>query len=81
MTNVYDQNVYRKKSLTVTAQKMRTRFEVNTKEGDIFGKAGDYLVIGVEGEMYPMDSNIFEKSYDIEPDKIPRSVSGDLRIG
>jgi hypothetical protein len=28
------------------------------------GKAGDYLIKGIEGELYPCDKQIFWKSYD-----------------
>jgi hypothetical protein len=38
-------------------------FKVKTKEGVMEGKAGDFLCIGVEGEMWPLDKSIFEKSY------------------
>lgn len=40
-------------------------FVVTTKEGRIKGKCGDYLIIGVDGEKYPCDKDIFEKTYDI----------------
>ena len=40
-------------------------FEVTTKEGKIRGKPDDYLMIGIEGEKYPIDKEIFEKTYDI----------------
>lgn len=40
-------------------------FVVTTKEGRIKGKFGDYLIIGVDGEKYPCDKDIFEKTYDI----------------
>ena len=40
-------------------------FEVTTKEGKLRGKPGDYLMIGVAGEKYPIDREIFERTYDI----------------
>jgi hypothetical protein len=40
-------------------------FEVTTKEGKLQGKPGDYLMIGVEGEKYPIDKDIFKKTYNI----------------
>lgn len=57
----------RKKSLIVHAIQMNfpEGFEVTTKEGKLCGKQGDYLMIGVEGEKYPIDKAIFEKTYDI----------------
>lgn len=41
-------------------------FSVTTKEGVFLkGKPGDYLMFGVEGEKYPCDKQIFEKTYDV----------------
>lgn len=40
-------------------------FEVTTKEGKLKGKRGDYLMFGIQGEKYPCDKEIFEKTYDI----------------
>lgn len=43
-------------------KQMNKPFKVKTKEGVMEGKAGDYLCIGVEGEMWPLDKDIFEKT-------------------
>ncbi len=40
-------------------------FVVTTMEGRVQGKCGDYLMIGVAGEKYPCDKDIFERTYDI----------------
>jgi hypothetical protein len=38
---------------------------VNTLEGNYKqGKAGDYLMRGIDGELYICDGPIFEKTYD-----------------
>lgn len=42
---------------------MSAEFTVYTLEGKMKGKSGDYLIIGIEGENYPCDKNIFEKLY------------------
>lgn len=55
---------YRKKPVIIKAEQMETEFEVETLEGRMRGKAGDYLIEGVEGELYPCDSRIFEKTYE-----------------
>jgi hypothetical protein len=39
-------------------------FEVETLEGVMRGKAGDYLIIGVAGEKYPCKREIFERTYE-----------------
>jgi len=55
--------LYRKKTLT-RAVYMPEAFSVETLEGTMEGKAGDMLMIGVNGEMYPCDADIFAKSYE-----------------
>jgi len=54
---------YRKKTLT-QAVRMPEAFSVETLEGTMEGKAGDYLMIGINGEMYPCDAEIFAKTYE-----------------
>lgn len=38
-------------------------FVVETLEGAMRGQAGDYIIKGVEGELYPCARHIFEKTY------------------
>jgi len=54
---------YIKKPIPVRAVMMAQEFEVETLEGVMKGKNGDYLVEGVEGEVYPCNRLIFEKTY------------------
>ena len=49
-----------KRPIVVHAKKMDEEFRVNYKQG----KPGDYLMRGIEGELYSCDGEIFEKSYD-----------------
>lgn len=53
-----------KKPIKVKAVQMEQAFEVDTLEGIMKGEKGDYLMIGVSGEMYPCKKEIFEKTYD-----------------
>jgi hypothetical protein len=39
-------------------------FIVNTLEGEMTGGRGDYIIQGVEGELYPCHGDIFEKTYE-----------------
>lgn len=55
--------LYRKRHLT-RAMHMARPFSVETLEGTMKGKAGDWLMIGVKGEMYPCDADIFERTYE-----------------
>ena len=40
-------------------------FIVTTLEGKHIGRQGDYLMIGVDGEKYPIKCEIFHKTYDV----------------
>ena len=66
----------RKKPIVIHAVQMNLSegFKVTTPEGVVTGKAGDYLMFGVEGEKYPCRKDIFEKTYDIladQPEAVP----------
>lgn len=37
---------------------------VETLEGPLFARAGDWIVTGVKGEQYPVKPDIFEKIYE-----------------
>lgn len=54
-----------KRPITVHAKPIPYDFQVNTLEGNYKqGKAGDYLMKGIDGELYICDKEIFEKTYD-----------------
>ncbi len=37
---------------------------VRTLEGTMVGEAGDWIVVGVENEVYPVKDSIFKKTYE-----------------
>ena len=39
--------------------------KIETLEGDMLAKNGDYIIKGVNGEFYPCKPDIFSKTYDI----------------
>lgn len=39
---------------------------IKTLEGDHHASVGDYIIRGVNGELYPCKPDIFEKTYDID---------------
>lgn len=43
-------------------------WRVETLEGTMFAKNGDYLIKGIENEIYPCKKEIFEKTYEIVSD-------------
>jgi hypothetical protein len=54
-----------KRPIVVHAKLMLEEFRVNTLEGNYKqGKPGDYLMRGIDGELYICDGPIFEKTYD-----------------
>ena len=54
--------IYRKTAL-VLAKTMEEDFEVETLEGTMRGKSGDYLCRGIHGELWPVAKDIFELTY------------------
>lgn len=54
-----------KKPVIVHAKRIPEPFRVNSLEGDYKqGKAGDYLMRGVDGELYICDADIFHRTYN-----------------
>ncbi len=39
--------------------------EIKTLEGTMIARAGDYIIRGVEGEIYPCKASIFEATYQL----------------
>ena len=37
---------------------------IQTLEGDLYAKIGDYIIKGVKGEIYPCNRLIFEETYE-----------------
>lgn len=54
-----------KKPIAIAARRIDEAFTVETTEGVMKGKAGDWLIQGVLGEMYICPADVFEKTYDI----------------
>jgi hypothetical protein len=54
-----------KRPIVVHAKRIDEQFRVETLEGNYKqGKPGDYLMRGINGELYICDGPIFEKTYD-----------------
>jgi hypothetical protein len=63
--DVKDLSPCMKRPIVVHAKQIDEDFRVNTLEGDYKqGKAGDYLMRGIDGELYICDGPIFERTYD-----------------
>jgi len=57
-----------KKPIPVRCIQINEPFEVETLEGVMKGKPGDWLMIGIHGEMYPIADEIFRKTYNVTED-------------
>lgn len=53
-----------RKTATIYAARMEEPFVVVTLEGVMEGKAGDFLALGVAGELYPIDAAVMAASYE-----------------
>lgn len=38
---------------------------IKTLEGPMIAKAGDYIIKGIQGEIYPCKAEIFEQTYEV----------------
>ena len=43
---------------------------IKTLEGKMKVKEGDYIMRGVDGELYPCDASIFERTYEVVEDDV-----------
>ena len=57
--------LYVKKPLPIMARQINQTFWVEALEGKMQGKEGDYLISGIQGELYLCDREIFEESYKL----------------
>jgi hypothetical protein len=55
----------KKKPIPVRCIQINEPFEVETLEGIMKGQPGDWLMVGINGEMYPIADEIFKKTYDL----------------
>lgn len=54
-----------KRPIVVHAKQIHEEFRVNTLEGNYKqGKPGDFLMRGIDGELYICDNEIFLRTYD-----------------
>jgi len=60
----------RKKPIVVEFREVNGKREViETREGKLFAYKGkDYVIRGVEGELYPIAKEIFAKTYEVVED-------------
>jgi hypothetical protein len=73
----YEFQKYRKTALAEAVQMPET-FEVATLEGTMIGQAGDFLMRGAAGELYPCAAHVFEQTYELAEDEPPTNIEPGL---
>ena len=53
---------------------------ITTLQGTMTASAGDWIVLGVEGEFYPVKPDIFEKTYEPLDTRHPEFNAGDRAL-
>jgi hypothetical protein len=70
---------YRKRPIVIKAVELKKDMTVPTLEGDMDGHAGDFLIKGIAGEIYPCKRDIFLKTYEaVVKDDIPSNAKADV---
>lgn len=58
---------FRKRPVVVQAEQIPAGADpviIQTREGEMLGHPGDWIITGVEGERYPCADSIFRKTYE-----------------
>ena len=73
---------YRKLPVVIEAREAIIPEVVHTLEGDMRAEAGDMIITGVEGEVYPCKRSIFEATYEevVEEPAAPPVVELTVRV-
>lgn len=54
-----------KKPIQLRAVEIPHRIKIETREGALYGEKGDFLLEGIDFEVYPIGRDIFYRTYDI----------------
>ena len=55
---------FRKRPVEIEAYQVHEDVYIETLEGRMHASPGDWIVVGVQGERYPVKPDIFEKTYE-----------------
>lgn len=67
---------FRKKPVVIDAIRSIARVKIKTLEGEMTADVGDWLITGVNGELYPCKPDIFAKTYEpADPDICPNCLT------
>lgn len=56
---------FRKKPVVVEAYQTEIEVIIQTLEGPLLARPGDWIITGVNGEQYPCKPDVFEKTYEL----------------
>lgn len=56
---------YRKKPVVIDAYQTDEEVIIETLEGTMKANPGDWIIKGVQGELYPCKPDIFEQTYEL----------------
>ena len=71
---------YVKRPIVIDAIQLTEETVIHTLEGDMKGGVGDWLITGVNGELYPCKDDIFQKTYR-KQSEAESAVNGDTSDG
>jgi hypothetical protein len=60
----HDWKWFKKKPIIIKAIKIDKEFEIDTLKGTMKGNAGDWLIKGIKGELYPCKPDVFQQTYE-----------------
>jgi hypothetical protein len=55
---------FRKKPVEIQAYCTSVQLKIQTLEGEMTAKVGDWVITGVKGEVYPCKDDIFRATYE-----------------
>ena len=59
------QIIKRKQDANLSTVIAGEQYDIATLEGDVHVSVGDYIIKGVNGEIYPCKPDIFDKTYEL----------------
>lgn len=54
---------FRKKPVVIDAERITKEIRIKTREGELTGVPGEWLITGIHGEQYPCGDAIFRQTY------------------
>jgi hypothetical protein len=62
---------FRKKPVVIDAEQITEEIRIKTREGELTGYPGEWLITGIHGEKYPCGADIFRETYEaVDSDQI-----------